>query len=341
MLPSDLYSTGSSPQNFLVVVNPYSGNKKSQEVYENVVCRLFKRKNVTHELFVTQYAGHCFRRLKKMKNIIKVYTGIVGIGGDGVISEIFQGLWKNSDSNAKLIPIGHIPGGSGNGLAMSILRKSAQPYGAQEAASIIAKTNVIGMDLMEICSEEKKFPAFLTVSWGALSTLDIVSESFRFLRGYRFYIGAIIELWRMNHYSGTLSYLPDNKKAELPKLSEQLPDEFVQVTGNFNVIIACNTTDCSYNAYTAPQAKFNDGFVRLIWVMSDSRWTMLSVFLGLEDGSYFNNSDVQCVKTRAFRFVPSTASQFSLGALTVDGEVLPNLPIQCRVRQAAANIFCS
>ena len=318
----------------LVFVNPKSGSGNALIEFQREVTPIFAKKGVTFELVVTERAGHCTDFLLK-KPDFKEYDGIIGVGGDGTPFEIVQALFQKLSLD---LAVGHIPSGSGNGLAMSLLILKDRSYGVKEAARMICKGITMNVDVMQISSAGKEYLSFLTLSWGVVSSLDIRSEKFRFLGGHRFILGALMELWKNQAYKGKLSYLPaGNPEVEIPKLNEDLPREFKHIKGPFTLILACNTTHCSYNAHTAPAADLQDGYVLLTYVKHCDRWTLLKMLMGFENGSYLKMPCVKQIKTRAFRIIPKSSE----GILTVDGEVVPCRLAQCKVEQQALKVFCS
>jgi len=54
---------------------------------------------------------------------------------------VINGLMQRSDWAAAIrMPIGHVPGGSGNGLATSILKACGEEYGVVEAGFVVSPT---------------------------------------------------------------------------------------------------------------------------------------------------------------------------------------------------------
>lgn len=325
-------------EKFLAVVNPYSGSGEALKRFKKEVVPLWQKKGIDFDLFVTEQAGQGAAFVKSSGDLAR-YTGIIGVGGDGIISEIVQGLMQNSWKKAiKKIAVGHIPCGSGNGLAMSLLHRAKRRYDVKEAAEMIAEGKTSGLDLVELISEEATRYGFLTVSFGLLADLDIESEPCRCLGGNRFILGALMNLLNRKTHFARLSYLPEKETCDaLPPLSQPLPRQFVEIKGDFTLILACNTTHCSYNAYTAPSAQLDDGYLLLTFVMHSNRWNLAQILLGMDSGKYLDVPGVQQVKTRAFRLIPAYGDDI----LTLDGERIPCEPVQCRVLQSALRALAS
>jgi hypothetical protein len=120
----------------LIVLNPHSGTGKAQSVYDTTVKPMLSEAGFDHSLCVTQFAGHATERMllltqddnpENEEEDIACFTGIIALGGDGILYEIMQGLQKREDyaelMERKLM-FGIVGCGTSNGLAKSILHSS-------------------------------------------------------------------------------------------------------------------------------------------------------------------------------------------------------------------------
>lgn len=135
------------------------------------------------------------------------------VGGDGIVFEAINGIFERWDWSEvlKSIPIGVVPGGSGNGLARSIAFHSSEPYESIHSlpsALAAVRQNVAPMDLVRVETTSQIMFSFLSVGWGLLSDIDIESESLRMLGGQRFTIWSVARLIGLRSYNGKLWYLP-------------------------------------------------------------------------------------------------------------------------------------
>lgn len=108
------------------------------------------------------------------------------VGGDGIVFEVINGLFERHDWQdvIKSIPIGVVPGGSGNGLARSIAHHASEPYLSAPtlpAALAAVKGQSEPMDLVRVETVSQILFSFLSVGWGLLSDIDIESERFVFV----------------------------------------------------------------------------------------------------------------------------------------------------------------
>lgn len=192
-----------SERKILFLVNPKSGKGKALSVFQNKV-RPFIR-NVSgwkSDDFSTQHKGHATEIIQNAD--LSRYAMIGVVGGDGTIHEALQGLLNRKDwHDHTQIPLVPFPVGTGNALATSI------GIGSIDTALVaIAKGCSQDMDILSVRQNKSRTWSFLGVMYGALSTIDIDSEVLRCLGDFRFTIGAIRELIRMQSFRIKIAYLP-------------------------------------------------------------------------------------------------------------------------------------
>lgn len=80
------------PRRLLVFVNPYGGKGKAVRVYKSKVRRLLAIANVETKLIVTKYANHARESIENPAFKVEQFDAIICIGGDGMFSELMNGL---------------------------------------------------------------------------------------------------------------------------------------------------------------------------------------------------------------------------------------------------------
>jgi len=116
----------------LIIVNPFSGRRKGIEIFQSVVSPMLDQAGIEHDAIITTHAGHGEEAMApKEKDVdgisdISKYTGLVAIGGDGSVYELFQGIRKRSDCENLLqtLTLGHIGAGTSNGLSATLAHAS-------------------------------------------------------------------------------------------------------------------------------------------------------------------------------------------------------------------------
>jgi hypothetical protein len=207
----------------LVLLNPASGSGAAAELYDSQAAPLFRAAGVATEVVETTSAGHAADLIGRLE--LGRYSGLVVVSGDGLVSEAVNGLMRRADWAAAIkTPIGHIPGGSGNGLATSILKACGEEYGVVEAAFVIARGRTQPLDLATCEGQPAtagyggadappgaitSFYSFLSLSWAIVADIDIESETYRSCCGpSRFDISTVQRILCLRRYRGRLSYLP-------------------------------------------------------------------------------------------------------------------------------------
>ncbi len=107
----------------LMIVNPTAGNGRPVAAAEGV-CRLLDEYAISWRMEKTRFAGHAAELARQAA--VNGYDGIVGVGGDGTLSEIVNGLTQRP------LPLYLVPCGTGNDFAR-VLKLPADPVEAMRA----------------------------------------------------------------------------------------------------------------------------------------------------------------------------------------------------------------
>ena len=292
---------------FIITVNPHGGKKLGPRLL-NRVKPLFEAKGI--ELFVveTTFAGHA-KELANQLNITE-YDGFIGIGGDGTLHEIINGMLSRHDG--RKIPIGIIPGGSGNSYMHDL--QLTDPLKAAKAI-INGKTRALDTAKVEV-NHIIKYSNNM-IGWGLVTDVGNQAEHFRWLGTNRYTILSVVEVLR--HKSRPATLIMDDKKIE---------DEFI-------FIIACNSIHVGKGMKMAPKARLDDGLIDLIVLRSGvSRTRLLQVLPKLFDGSHINEPELEYYQTSQFSLIPETDE-----ILNIDGEIMGSTPIQVNVIPKAFEMF--
>lgn len=294
---------------FIITVNPHGGKKLGPRLL-NRVKPLFEAKGI--ELFVveTTFAGHA-KELANQLNITE-YDGFIGIGGDGTLHEIINGMLSRHDG--RKIPIGIIPGGSGNSYMHDL--QLTDPLKAAKAI-INGKTRALDTAKVEV-NHIIKYSNNM-IGWGLVTDVGNQAEHFRWLGTNRYTILSVVEVLR--HKSRPATLIMDDKKIE---------DEFT-------FIIACNSIHVGKGMKMAPKARLDDGLIDLIVIRSGvSRTRLLQVLPKLFDGSHINEPELEYYQTSQFSLIPETDE-----ILNIDGEIMGSTPIKVEMISNAFDMFVS
>ena len=294
---------------FIITINPHGGKKLGPRLL-NRVKPLFEAKGIKLFVVETTFAGHA-KELANQLNITE-YDGFIGIGGDGTLHEIINGMLSRHDG--RKIPIGIIPGGSGNSYMHDL--QLTDPLKAAKAI-INGKTRALDTAKVEV-NHIIKYSNNM-IGWGLVTDVGNQAEHFRWLGTNRYTILSVVEVLR--HKSRPATLIMDDKKIE---------DEFI-------FIIACNSIHVGKGMKMAPKARLDDGLIDLIVIRSGvSRTRLLQVLPKLFDGSHINEPELEYYQTSQFSLIPETDE-----ILNIDGEIMGSTPIQVNVIPKAFEMFVS
>ena len=100
-------------------------------------------------LVETRHAGHGAEVVAGAD--LRAFQAVLVVGGDGMLSEVVNALWRRPDAPlARQLPVGIIPGGSSNGYATSLLARAGEPLRPTAAALAALRHRVEGVDVAEL-----------------------------------------------------------------------------------------------------------------------------------------------------------------------------------------------
>ncbi|CAF3580099.1 unnamed protein product [Adineta steineri] len=357
-LPLDIVLT-KRDKRALVFVNPAGGAGKAYRlVMENVV-GVWSEAEFSYQIVITEYAGHARDYVQSLD--LSEWSGIVIASGDGLVYEVVNGLFSRNDwQEAVKMPIGHLPCGSGNAFAASIIRHSKQPIAESvekfvvQSAILIATHQVLPYDMavIDTCDGQRVF-SFLSVEWAVIADVDCDSEKYRFLGGTRFTVEAVKRILRPRIYTGYIDYLPydvtddtvqrnqitsDTTTAQLhhhllplnePISVDPATSKWRRIEGPFSYVLITSKSALSQDTVSTPQSTLADGYLTLqfIRIRGSTRLNLAKTLLSLSDGKHFEYDFVEWMPVRAFRIVPAATD----GNLMIDGEKVPYGPLQGEV----------
>ena len=238
------------------------------------------------------------------------YDGILVLGGDGTFHEIINGLRKRSDGQT--LPLGFIPGGSGNSLLhdLSLIEPIA-------AVSAICRGEKRLIDVAEIKMKDHVVYSINLIGWGLVTDVGRRSELLRWIGPSRYTVASIIEILRKK-----------NRRAKLIIGDQTL-------VGEFSFIVACNSIHVGNGMKMAPHAHLDDGLIDLLVIDAGiTRRRLLSVLPKLFDGTHVDEPEVKYHQVQGFSILSEEKD-----ILNVDGEMLGSTPINVNILQKAIEIF--
>ncbi|XP_011868908.1 PREDICTED: sphingosine kinase 1-like isoform X2 [Vollenhovia emeryi] len=198
----------------LVLLNPKSGPGRGRETFQKRIHPILSEAERSYEIHITKCPNYA-REFVRMRDIYQ-WSGLLMVGGDGIVFEVVNGLFQRPDWERALreLPLGVIPCGSGNGLAKSIAYAKKEPYDRNPlliSALSAVKCKRTSMDIVRVETRSQILFSFLSVGWGLLADIDIESERLRAIGGQRFTVWSVARLIGLRTYKGKVSYLPCSK----------------------------------------------------------------------------------------------------------------------------------
>ena len=288
----------------LIIANPYSGRKKGEKILKNII-NVFS--NTPYDLINTTHQNHPYEIAQTMT--VEDYFGVCIIGGDGTMHEVINGMLNRVDQ--KQLPIGLIPGGTGNSFMHDM--NCLDPI---NAAKQIVKFNTRAIDVIKIITNEKNYFSFNVCGWGMPPDINILAEKMRWLGPQRYNIASLIEIMKF-------------KKRQCSLL---MNDE--GIIDDYSFVLCCNTIHTGKGMKIAPKAKIDDGFIDVVAVKKTNRLKLFSLFPKIFSGSHINNPIVNYHQVKSISIEPDINS-----SLIIDGEILGQTPCEMEVLSNKIEVF--
>ena len=141
--------------------------------------------NIEYTLNKTEYSGHAIDLVRSCD--VSKYDSVCAVGGDGTLYEVLNGMLTRDD-NMK-IPIGLIPGGTGNSFMKTI--DCLDPV---DAINKILSNMPMSIDVMKVSTSDKKYYSLNLVGWGMATDISVFAEKLRIIGGQRYNIASIFEI---------------------------------------------------------------------------------------------------------------------------------------------------
>ncbi|MEM7594114.1 MAG: diacylglycerol kinase family protein [Cyanobacteria bacterium P01_A01_bin.83] len=323
------------PRRLQIIINPVSGKQQASQIFEKVR-PLFDYSNLEYSVTKTHSATET-KNLVYNLNLSEL-DGLVIVGGDGTIHNAIAGLMGRPDRDTAIkLPLGIIPGGTGNGFCKTLLAQSHETYEPLNAAFLIVKGKQQSFDLAQVKQNNQEYHSFLSLSWGLISDVDIESEKLKFLGALRFDLYALMLMSWLRTYRGRFSFIPhpDFELTKKPRISQQ--GQWFVIEDDFIFLWGMNTSWAAHDMNVTPHAQLNDGAMDvLIMRRGTSRLELLKALWRCGKGQHLSLPHMEYYKVQAFKLEPLTEK----GYLVVDGEPVDYSPIEMRVIPDLAAVNC-
>jgi YegS/Rv2252/BmrU family lipid kinase len=291
---------------FCILVNPAAGRGKTKKVFTKIK-PLFESSFVQSVNYFSDHPGFITDFI--INRNLSEFDGLCVVGGDGTIHEAVLGLMRSGQ--AQTIPLGIIPGGTGNAFV--------EDLGCQDpinAATQIIDGKVSRIDVFRIVHNEEISYGFNIIGWGMASDVNIQADQLQWLGAIRYSVSAILNI---------MAFFKKRR------LQMSWADDFID--GEYLFFVALNTVHTGKGMKMAPRAKLNDGLIDAILVKDVSKLRAAKIFTQVFSGNHVFDSSVEYRQIKKFSI--QTEGDF----LNIDGENKGNTPIDVSVVHNGLKIF--
>lgn len=285
----------------LFVINPVSGGKK-KTTFNKQVLEVLDLNRFDPTFKVTDHANHGFELAKSA--IEEGYDAVIAVGGDGTINEIGSALVGSN------VPLGIVPEGSGNGLALYL----GIPMNESAALRRINRFESVSIDCGKV--GDRSFFNIAGIGFDASVSDKFASETFRGPVGYLRTVINVLSKYKPKKYTLNI----DGKIYEREAF----------------MISVANSPQYGNNAYIAPNASINDGLLDVCIVHKFPLYTLPMMIFHL-----FNKTADQSEYVEIIPGKKICIEQEGKAPVHLDGEPMDlGNKINIEVEGNALNIIC-
>jgi diacylglycerol kinase family enzyme len=310
----------------LLFVNPNGGKKKGAELGRRAVAA-FEANSVQVTVIETTHARHAEEYLRDTaKSKFEAFQAVIGIGGDGTMSEIINGLMARKDGLR--IPLGLLAGGTGNSFMGDLQEwENLGGYDNEKLLDTVEDTvtawclgaHLHSLDLGKVTFGDGSVRySFNCVLMGLGVEANVYAEQVRFLGPARYDVGALgaIAMNRHRKYLVTI----DGSTVEYPA----------------SIVGIYGTQSASFRM--VPGAKVDDGLLDFSGLSPMPRGELLHVFDEMKrDGSHVYEAGVVHHRGKRIEIVSGDGAEL----VNVDGENCGCAPLVCEVQPGAVQFLAA
>ncbi|MEJ5054229.1 diacylglycerol/lipid kinase family protein [Sphingobacterium sp. MYb382] len=285
----------------LFVINPISGGKK-KTAFNKQVLEVLDLKKFDPTFKITNHPNHAYELGKQAIN--EGYDAVVAVGGDGTINELGSAILGTD------MPLGIIPEGSGNGLALYL----GIPLNEAAAIRRINKFETVEVDTGEI--NGRNFFNIAGIGFDAFVSDHFATENIRGPIGYLRSSMNVFSKFKPSDYTLYIDGKPYEREA-------------------FMISVA-NSPQYGNNAYIAPQASITDGILDVCIVHKFPLYLLPKMIFHLFTKSADQSDYVEIIPGKNIKIVRDAR-----GPVHVDGEpVEMGEELEISIKHKSLKIIC-
>ncbi|KAI7869483.1 ATP-NAD kinase-like domain-containing protein [Spinellus fusiger] len=358
-----VYSDVPRAKRIKVLINPFSGQGKAKNIYESILpilesaqCRL--------DVQYTEFQGHAIKIAKDLDT--SAFDCIVAVSGDGIPHEIINGFMQRPDAIKAMsqVPLGLIPGGTGNALSVCLLGPTGGMDPALATLQIIKGKNM-KLDLCSVTFADHRYFSFLSHNYGMTAYADLGTENLRWMGDARTVVGLIKGIFGKYKYpveiamqivesnkdkikanytsqlNTTVPPLISDSTQDTLALSDPVPQEWTVINESVSFFLSSKAPWLARDMLSHPYALPNDGLLDVLLLRGNtSVRQQLGMFNKVEKGQHVHSDVIEYYKVKAFRLTPLVGpEQDKTSFLAMDGEHAPVKPFQVEVHAGLAHVL--
>jgi len=311
------------PRKLVVIINPIGGHGKAKAEYERKARPIFQLAGVQLIELLTERKHHVYEIMEGLD--ITEVDAIVSVGGDGMFFEIINGIMKRPDHQRAIkIPVGLIPTGSQNALAVSCSGSAEVEHHALH----IVKGHTMPMDAVKVRhnASGKVMYSSIVTAFGYIADVGNTAQNYRRLGPFRYLFCGAMHLSKPKFYKIKLNYIPHDS------------DDWKILEEEIFCFMACNLS-CANTQFSAlcPHALPTDGCMSLCLWKKCSRLNMVQFSSRQKKGTHIHLPFVQMLKVKALKFEPITEGGF----VNIDGEIFEKSQLEFELQPSFITLMCS
>ncbi|WP_077616810.1 diacylglycerol/lipid kinase family protein [Caenibacillus caldisaponilyticus] len=286
------------------IVNQISGNGKGLKVWKKVET-LLQEKRIHYQVRFTERPKHATEIAKELSS--RQCHAVIAIGGDGTVHEVANGLIGSN------IPLGIIPGGSGNDLARAL----DIPADYKKALERILIGKKRKMDIGRVGEEY----CMTVTGIGFDGKVAEVNQGAKYKNWMnRMRLGGLSYV--LSLLQVLLNYRPVNVELTIDGKAFSFLDAWL--------IAIANTSSYGGGIKICPDACHDDGLFDICVVHDLSKWELIRTFPKTYTGRHVTHPSVTMLKGEN---VEVTAESPLI--VQSDGEILARTPVKVTIRREA------
>lgn len=290
----------------LVILNPAAGRGAARRAWAAAE-KALRAEGADLAVVATQGPGDAVNLARTA--VREGRRAVIAIGGDGTIQEVANGLMQAVEDGEPSIPLGIIPGGSGN----DFIKPLRIPNEPGVAARILLKGETRSVDVGRVGNR-----FFVNgVGVGLDACVAMKAAEIRFLRGTPLYATALLRVLKDYNAPHVRIFLDDVEVADRPAA----------------LVTIANGPCCGGGFWLCPDARLDDGKLDVLIADASSRRRVLKFLVRSLSGKHVGGDGIHHYRASTVRLVsPSTLP------VHLDGEIPRPRPMAIDVSVAAGRL---